>query len=289
MVRMLTQQGGELFGLMLLSCVLVQLLGGERVSAQEDAAASAAPFAGEEARITDQTAYTLRDGELKVGLWAVEYGLFERVDVGTFVLPWFFQTFSLSGKYEWFRGEDWSIANTLTLVRFDLQDLNKDSDPVVFAVVPFEMAASYRFDEDLSLSVEGVFTNISVQGSFDGDDIRGAAAVSNAQLAATLLWRWTETWSVLVHGRSLVYQDIEAAANVSYDIDPYTYVEVSGGASSDVVDIEGASSIVISLHWALEVFNLRFGLGYGNWSVPMVNFVMPNKTPILDLDLFWRW
>jgi hypothetical protein len=35
--------------------------------------------------ITDDTAYTLRDGEIRVGIWKVQYGILDQLSVGTYV------------------------------------------------------------------------------------------------------------------------------------------------------------------------------------------------------------
>jgi hypothetical protein len=35
--------------------------------------------------------------------------------------------------------------------------------------------------------------------------------------------------------------------------------------------------------------NLRAGVGYGNYSVPGVNVIVPGLRPFPVFDLFWRW
>ena len=42
-----------------------------------------------EVRITTENAHTLRDGEVNLGIWQIEYGLLENLDIGTHLLPWF--------------------------------------------------------------------------------------------------------------------------------------------------------------------------------------------------------
>ncbi|MBH24256.1 MAG: hypothetical protein CMH57_07365 [Myxococcales bacterium] len=240
-------------------------------------------------QITDSTAYTLRDGEARVGLWKVEYGLLDRLDLGTYTWPWLAKIASLSGKYEWYRSESWSVANKLSVLRLDLQDWSEESEPAVFQVVPVEMGVSYRFNESWTLSVEGIYTNVSAEGSYNEDDLNGAAAVTNFQWTSTVEWRWTETLAVLLHLRSLAFQGTSGSGSSVTMPDAYTTVEVYGEAQSDVLDVEGASSATLILHWAWSTFNLRVGLGYGNWSLPGVNFVLPEKTYIPEFDLFWRW
>jgi len=243
----------------------------------------------EDEQITDSTAYTLRDGEIRAGIWKVEYGLLDRVDIGTYTWPWLARIASVSGKYEWYRSGNWSVANKLSVLRLDLQDWSEEAEPAVFQVVPVEMAVSYRFNESWTLSLEGIYTNVSAEGSYNDDDLSGAAAVTNFQTTATVEWRWTETLAVLLHMRSLAFQGTSGAASVTTMPDDYTTVEVFGGGETDVLDVEGASSATLILHWAWSTFNLRVGLGYGNWSLPGINFVLPQKTYIPEFDMFWRW
>ncbi|MEL6180782.1 MAG: hypothetical protein AAFS10_17605 [Myxococcota bacterium] len=245
----------------------------------------------EEEQITENTAYTLRDGEIRLGLWKVEYGVLDRVDIGSYTFPWLLRIASLTGKYEWYRGEHLSISNKLSVFRWDLRQLQSAEieDPVIFQIVPVEMAASYRFNESWTLSVEGIYTNVSVEGSYNEDDLNGAAAVTNFQWTSTLEWRLSERFALLLHGRSLAFQATDAAASSTIMVDPYTTVEVVGDGETDALNVEGASSVSLIAHWAWSTLNLRLGLGYGNWSLPLVNFVLPTRTPIVHLDLFWRW
>jgi hypothetical protein len=69
--------------------------------------------------------------------------------------------------------------------------------------------------------------------------------------------------------------------------DAFTRVEVHGDVAASEFHVGDAFSIVPSLHISWGVFNLRLGLGYGNYNVPLVNFVLPTRTPIPDFDLFF--
>ena len=62
-----------------------------------------------------------------------------------------------------------------------------------------------------------------------------------------------------------------------------------GTAETDIVDVSGAYSIVPALHFGWETLNLRLGLGYGNWSIPGLNFVVPARTVIPEFDFYALW
>ena len=44
-----------------------------------------------------------------------------------------------------------------------------------------------------------------------------------------------------------------------------------------------------SVVFSWKVFNLRLGVGYGNYSIPGINLVLPKKTLIPDLDFYFRF
>ena len=60
-------------------------------------------------------------------------------------------------------------------------------------------------------------------------------------------------------------------------------------AELDALDVKNAYSIVPGMAFSWKTFNLRAGLGYGNFNVGGVNFVFPRKTLVPELDLYWRW
>ena len=162
------------------------------------------------------------------------------------------------------------------------------SADATFYILPVELVASWR-KGDWTLSPGAIFTKIAVSGEYDEDQFEGAVAVTNLQLYFTTEWRVSDSIALLLHLRWLAYQDTSAAGTLTLNPDPYTEVEVISDGSSDLLDYHRAASAVASIAFSWEVFNLRLGLGYGNYSIPLLNFVVPHKTPIPELDLYWRW
>jgi hypothetical protein len=94
---------------------------------------------------------------------------------------------------------------------------------------------------------------------------------------------------LILQSRFLVFQVADADVDAADQLDEFTYVEVHGSARSRALEVEAAASVTVSLHLMLGGFNLKAGVGYGNWSLPLLNLVVPRQTPIAEFDLFWRF
>ena len=124
----------------------------------------------------------------------------------------------------------------------------------------------------------------------DDEALKGAAAVSNLQFVSTFQVNWTKTAAILLRVRYLAHQ-WQPSASAVYVLHPddYTTVEVHGAAELEAFDVKNAYSIVPGMAFSWKTFNLRAGLGYGNFNVGGVNFVFPRKTIVPELDMYWRW
>lgn len=236
------------------------------------------------------SAYTLGKRTWALGPFSAQYGLFERFDVGTYVLPWVVKVSNAGVKWRFPVSDSIDVAPQLYAFRLDVQKLNPDAPPMAFAVVPFEVTGSWRMSEANTLSLSAAYTWIHLKGAFDQEALKGAAAVSNLQLVSTWEYRWTRVTALLLRLRYLVHQ-WQPTASASYVLHPddYTTVEVYGDVQLDALDVRNAWSLIPGVAWSWETFNLRVGLGYGNYNVPGVNFVLPKKTLCPELDMFWRW
>ncbi len=261
-------------GLLCLLCVL--------------SASSASAYHSDTEFVTADTAYTLRENEWKIGLWSVEYGAWGVLDVGTYWAPWFVNIFSLNLKYKFWSNEDWAVAARLGFVRWDLSTLSADAT-AIFSIIPVELLGSYRISENWRTSASLLYTQVAVEGDFESDDYQGAAAVSNLQLTSTTEWRLSQVWALYGRVNFLAYQVAKATADATFQPDEFTDVQVVGGAKTDAVDVQNAVSLVVGFSASWEIFNFRMGAGYGNYVVPAVNFVLPSKSPIVELDMYWRW
>ncbi len=241
-------------------------------------------------RLTDGTAYTLGKKVWKVGLWTIDYGLLDQVDVSTYWIPWFVRVANLGGKYEYRVNDRLSLGTGLHAFRLDVQKLKTDAAPLVITSVPWQLTGSYRVDRETTLSLQSVYTYMHVSGTFDEGSLEGAAAVSNLQLVTTLEKRVSQVTALLLRVRYLAHQ-WQPSASVTYVLHPddYTTVKVVGAAGIDALDVKHAWSIVPGAAFSWKSAELRVGLGYGNMNIGGVNFVAQKKTIVPELDLAWRW
>ena len=120
----------------------------------------------------------------------------------------------------------------------------------------------------------------SLNGTFQG-------GTSNLQSLYTFELRATRVTAFLLQARFLSFQRANLNGNVVLHPDEFTTVEVHGARDSDALNFRGAYSLGVSALFSWELFNLRLGLGYGNYNVPGLNFMLPMRTPFPDFDFYW--
>lgn len=249
----------------------------------------AAAYHTKDDRPTDGTAYTKKRGTLRAGLWKAEASIFDEVTVGTLTLPWLLVVVSGHAKYKFFDEDPLALSAGLAFRYLDLARFggleDKDIDAKLL-VVPFEVFGSYRFDDEWTLSPGVTYTTTSVFGSYDPAAFRGTATTSNLQLIANLTWTLSDVVALNLEGRYLVLQKAAIGAKSTLHPDDFTTVEVQATARTDALDYPNAFSLLPSIHLSFENFNLRAGLGYGNFNVPGLNFMVPERSLVPELDIY---
>ncbi len=245
-----------------------------------------------EQRITDGTAETMRAHDLRLGLWKAEYAPWGPLMVGTYIWPWFFKVSNLELKWRFYHDDSVSLAVRTGFFHFDTKNLNRVDDETGDAridSVPFELAGTYRFSDRYSLTLATIFTRVRVDGALAGTDLRGSAegAFDNFQAVANFEWRLGEVTAFLFEARRLVFQRVTATGDAVLHPDDFTTVELHLGGQSTAVDFRNAWSLAASAVFSWNVWNLRLGLGYGNYNVPGVNFVTGQRVLFPDLDVYW--
>jgi hypothetical protein len=244
-------------------------------------------------RATDETAYTLEGGHVRLGLWKVQVGITDFAMIGTYTLPWAVLAATVHAKLRLIQKDPFALAVQAGFAYFDSKRLRWLDDSVgdaVVTAVPLEAFFSYRAGDGITFSSSAVYTEVGVDGTmrvaaFDG---AGRGATDNVQLTATLELRLSRVIALMVYGRWLVVQRVVSRADATLHPDAFTTVDVHGDlAADDRFQIRDAFSIVPALHLSWGSLNMRFGLGYGNFNIPLVNFVLPQRTLIPELDLFF--
>lgn len=246
----------------------------------------------EHVRVIDQTGYTLEGGRLRLGLFKFQVGLFDFLTVGTYTLPWAVLAATIHAKLRLVEAGPFALSVQAGFAYFDsrrLRWLNDEIGSAVVTVLPIEAQLSYRPVDALSLSFGASYTEVAVDGELSIETYNGAGrgAADNLQLTGNTELRLNSVFALVVELRWLMLQRVAANANATLRPDAFTVVVVHGGAAARDFEVRDAFSVVPSLLMTLGVFNLRLGVGYGNFNVPLVNFVVPERTLIPEADLYF--
>lgn len=151
-----------------------------------------------------------------------------------------------------------AVSASLGLFRFAPEAFNERSGDAVFTVVPFDLAASWRIDDQWTLSPGLVYTVVTLKGSYDPAELQGVAAISNLQLLSTLEYRLTKRTAFVLHGRYTVFQNASGRVSSTLHPDPFTAVDLQAVASADALDFPNAFSVVPSvvLSWGCSTCGL---------------------------------
>ncbi len=268
--------------------------------------APAAVAHADRGELTEQSPYTLKPGEIRLGLSDTSIGLFghellRRFEVGTRPIAWLpsvagLPSYDIHAKFELWRDDHLSLAvaaehlavDLSSLVTGDADDMTAD---VAFAITPIEGWAGLRLGKRVRINAGAVYTRVALRGATTVgpiDELGGAIGTSNFQLRANTTLRLTRTLHLSLGGRFVPWQRQWAEATVAGGNDDGE-VENTTRGESDLMDVGGrAWSVGGELHLTWEHTNIRLGVEYGNYSVPIVNFVTAQRGWLPVIDLYWR-
>lgn len=249
-----------------------------------------------EEHITTDTAWTL-EGEKNwhIGLFKAQFTIADRLSVGTYIWPWIVGVPSLQLKWRFFSSGPLHFAFEGGVFRVDTSHLDRrgsQPNPPILTVTTGTLSNSFEFSSRHQLSSNLVLTGLRVEGELTNDTLRGAGegAFTNLQYVGAYEYRMSQTIAIVLTAR---YQLLSVAAGkVSSTTEPdeFTTIELAAQANDDtVINFKHAFSIVPSFNASWDTFNMRLGVGYGNYNLPGVNFMLPERTIVPEIDLFWTF
>lgn len=244
------------------------------------------------ARIIDHTAYTLEGGRLRLGVFKIQFGLLDFATIGTYTLPWAVLAATFHAKLRLLQAGPFAVGVQAGIGYFDSTRLRWADSSIgnaVVVAVPLEAFGSFRATDSFDLSFGVAYTEVSVDGALSVEAFEGAGrgAADNFQLTASNEIRLSGLFALVIELRWLVLQRAAANAEATLYPDMFTTVVVHSGGSASDFEVRDAFSIVPSLLMTVGVFNVRLGVGYGNFNVPLINFVLPERSLIPEADLFF--
>jgi hypothetical protein len=254
----------------------------------------ASAYHTEDDHITDDTAWTLKGPKnWRLGLYKASVTIADRVVVGTYLWPWLARTPSAFAKLRFLSLGPWQWATEAGFFRLDTQFFDgTGADAPVFTVGTLALVNSLELNRQHQISTKLIGTAVRVTGQLADDTLRGngSAALTNLQLLLAYEWRFSRSIALVVTGRYKLLQALTGETRFTATPDDYTRVDVALSASDNhAVNYSYAFSIVPAVAMSWESFNLRLGIGYGNFNIPGVNFMIERRTAIPELDLYWTF
>jgi hypothetical protein len=235
----------------------------------------------------------MRSGEWLLGPLQLGVGLW-RFQLSTRTAPWILG--AALGKLMPNLGADFMVLDrwgfTLTL-RGSFYYVNSrklagdDDDVVSLFIVPATVSASWRVNDNHTLSLHLKYVRVMVSADAQEEDVtlEGGGLADNFQMEASWLWRFSEVSALLSYVRYLPYQG-DPVFQSTIPIDDQTTAEVD--AKADVQSMQHSVAGGISGVFSWKHFNLRAGLAYGALFLPGPGLVLPLKYPYPELTLYWR-
>lgn len=256
------------------------------------AASPASAYNDEDQRPTFQTAYTLHQGELQIGLLSTDVGVIDQVSVGIDHLYYVLPIFNAHSKVRILSDGDWALSLQGSIYYFDVGLFwwaDTSSAKGWMIAWPIELTGSIPLGERFRLHLFTSLNMISGKVTQTGDAYGGAAAANNFQVGATTEWRVTRVFALNLRLRFAPWVDVSAAGGGTVQYDPATTIEVGASGSLDTSETEFAFSVLLAAHFSWSWFNLRFGGGWGNLNLPGINMLYVQQSPIFELGAYARF
>lgn len=245
--------------------------------------------------VTEYSARTLREGEWRVyPTTAVEYGITDDLHVGTMAGAFLILTPNVTAKWTAWRSDQWAAAVSGGLYYTNLKFFGPFPD-VGAAITPLGAHLSWQA-ENLGVHTNLHYMAISALGDVALGGFGGAASsgsISAVRLSPVIEWRRSRSFAWVFELNILLAQFARGGGKVEWQsADGRTTVEIFGDASLDFTT-ERVNNLSVSGYWSWGSFNLRLGLGFGNYDLPYVGYMLPPeivpKIPFPEANLYWRF
>jgi hypothetical protein len=250
----------------------------------------AAAYHDEHELVTD-TAYTLGATRQRVSLWRYDAGGFDWLDVGTCTLLWLVPAPNAQTKLRVWHSGRWAFAlrTGVTYVNLDWTPWGSHQSDATIWIVPFEIWFSAPLVKRWGVSVGSISTALRLTGRYDPSEFEGAGAADNQQFALSIEWETTRVVKAVLTARWLVEERYRGDATVVRHPDEFTTVEITGAAETQAESVRNAGYVMLSGVLSWETFNVRAGVGAGNYNLPAVNLMLPKRGLLGELDVYWEW
>lgn len=262
-----------------------------------------------EKRVTDNTAFALKSGEVRVGLLRSGVGLptpsfLSGLELSTYPLPWAayladqdtLGVQAVNGQLKASRtfAGDWTAGLALTAL---YGEVGNETNSATLLALPLELYLNRDLNTWLSIGGLFQYTHVSISGhtttgsekeANEAGRYRADAALrtSTTHLGLSTELRLANWISFLGEARVTSFGRVVGEASGTYTVDENTvvdgYVEASAAPLKFGYSVSGVAHL--TLGWA----NLRVGMSYGNFVMPMLNMAVPVRYIMPTANLYLR-
>jgi hypothetical protein len=238
------------------------------------------------------TAYTLRQGDIELGLFFMGYGITDWLTVGTFPASWVIApilggvSINMDVKASVPIGKYMNVGLEVDPLWIKI---DSDTRSTNGAVVPVNLNASLHPDERQSYTLGGRYVAVAgVNNSgVDDQEVAGTAITRVAQVLAQAQYQLTGAVAIYAQGSLQVWEQ-ELQVDANSQLDDSTSVDVEGAASA--TNHSRPWSAIVGTHLRFGIVNLRLGVGYGNIFVPRIGLTARAYQGVVpDLDFYVRF
>ena len=240
--------------------------------------------------LDERTAYTIGARELKLGILAFEYGIVDRVSVGTDPPAWALRAVAsvlvpnLHVKFNFLNRGPVALTGMVAGYYAFLDKATNSNVSGNLLTIPLSLFASFRLAERAWLHAEGAYVFARALGSggnLDSADFEGAVSSRAGQAGLMAEYRVTRIFSLTARGRYQFYTGPLAFSGAG-TLDPYTSVQVDGQL---VPRTEHPWQAVGGVAFLWKHVRLTVGAGYGNYFVPGMDIAAPKQGFVPDASL----
>jgi hypothetical protein len=237
-------------------------------------------------RLDERTAYMVGRHTLKIGILAFDYGITQRLSIGSDPPSWLLRAFihvwvpNLHVKFQIFERDPVAVAVQAAGYYAETTSDNIDGHVID---VPLSLFVSLKVHPRITLHAEGTY--VFVRGFGTGNvtqlQLDGATTSRTAQVGLMAQFRLTRIVSLTATGRFQAYTaDLPLSGNSS--IDPCTSATLNGQlvpATQHPWELIGGVTVL----W--RHFHMILGAGYGNYFAPGLDIAAPKRSFVPDASL----
>lgn len=253
----------------------------------------AAAWHDRDAPPTGYSAEALRSGEWRIyPTTLIEYGVLDGFEVGTVPALYIVSLYNAQAKATVWRDDAFAVGLSAGVFTVDPKDIREAWPSLRVWLIPVGLHGSYRSPTgELGAHLGLRYATATTNGTVDTGDFEADALVDGSALvlSPTVEWRQSRSFAWVFEAAISLWQSGRASGDGTYRSDDgRTTIEVFGDSSVST----GAfayGNVSASAFWSWETFNLRLGLGYGHYDLPLVGLFWINPSVFPEINLFWRF